>query len=472
MLNILIGMVRVKFAAILIGPAGVGLLGIYNQIIALIATATGMGIGNSGVRQVAEAVGSNDDERIARTVITLRRTAWLTGALGMLVMIILCVPISRVTFGTSNYAISVALLGVTLLFSAITTGQACLLRGARRIADIARITVISAFGGTLISVPCFYLWGIRGIVISQILSSIAVLATSWWYARRFQTVPLMVSWPESRIEARSLLSLGISFMGAALATSATAYAIQALLVRHFSLADAGIYQAAYNLSGVLVGFVLGAMGADYYPRLTAIAGDHSGVHRMVNEQSQVSVLLALPALAAMMVFAPLIIQFFYSASFAAAVPLLRWCILGILGRVFSWPIGFVMLAQGKGTIYFATEAFACGLHLAAVALFTRIWGLDGAGIAFMALYIFYTGLMLIVMRRLVGETWTRQTLKLILISTTIMLLLIINCRLNSNLIGAWSINICILSMVAYYCLNQLLSKSQLGLHELFARLRG
>ena len=46
-----------------------------------------------------------------------------------------------------------------------------------------------------------------------------------------------------------LLTLGFSFMGAALVGSATAYAIQTLLIRRFSLADAGIYQAAYDLSG-------------------------------------------------------------------------------------------------------------------------------------------------------------------------------------------------------------------------------
>ena len=143
------------------------------------------------------------------------------------------------------------------------------------------------------------------------------------------------------------------------------------------------------------------MGADYYPRLTAVASDNASVYRMVNEQSQIAILLALPGLAAMMVFAPLIINIFYAASFATAVPVLRWCTLGILGRVFSWPLGFVVLAQGKGNLFFITEAFSCGLQLAGVFLFTRKYGLDGAGIAFFVLYVFYTCLMLFVMQMLV-----------------------------------------------------------------------
>lgn len=466
-INILIGMVRTKFVAILLGPSGVGLIGTYGHITTLVSTVTGLGIGSSGVRQVAEAVGTNDEERIARTVITLRRTVWLTGSLGMLVMITLCVPISRVTFASSDYALPIALLGVTLLLTSITTGQACILRGTRRIADIARITVVGAFCSTLISIPCYYIWGVRGIVASLILSAKATLVTSWLYARRVPITPIVMSWRESRQEARTLLTLGISFMGAALVSNATAYAIQTLLIRQFSLADAGIYQAAYSLSGVLVGFVLGAMGADYYPRLTAVASDKTMVCRMVNEQSQIAILLSLPGLAAMMIFAPLIIKVFYAASFSTAVPILRWCILGILGRVFSWPLGFVVLAQGKGKLFFFTEAFACGLQFVAVLFFTRMYGLDGAGIAFFILYVFHTGLMLFVMRMLVGATWTRYSLDMTLIASTVMFMLMLNCTFNSTPVIAWPINMSILATVTLLCLRQLSKKSGIGLQELF-----
>jgi PST family polysaccharide transporter len=241
------------------------------------------------------------------------------------------------------------------------------------------------------------------------------------------------------------------------------------MLRQFNLADVGIYQAAFNLSGILVGFVLGAMAADYYPRLTAAANDNASVHRMVNEQSQISILLSLPGLAAMMIFAPLTIKLFYTATFASAVPILRWCILGILGRVFSWPVSFVMLAKGKGKVFFITEVFACGLHLAGVFFFTQIWGLDGAGIAFMVLYVVYTCLMLFVMRRLVGATWDRRTLKLTLVAAIIMVLLMSNCTLNDNLIVAWAVNATVLGCVTWFCLKQISLQSNINLHLLFKK---
>ena len=42
-INILIGMVRVKFVAVLIGPLGVGLAGTYQALIGFIGTFAGLG---------------------------------------------------------------------------------------------------------------------------------------------------------------------------------------------------------------------------------------------------------------------------------------------------------------------------------------------------------------------------------------------------------------------------------------------
>jgi PST family polysaccharide transporter len=458
-LNILISMVRTKFVAILLGPAGIGLLGMYGQIITLVGTATGMGIGSSGVRQVAEAFGTNDNDRIARTVIALRRTAWLTGGYGLIIMVFLSGPISWVTFGTNDHALPIAFLGVSLLLASISAGQACVLRGTRRIADIAIITVLGALCSALISIPCFYVWGLKGIAPSLVLSAVAALITSWWYARRVPIKPLVMSWGESRNEARTLLTLGFSFMGAGLVSSASTYLIQRLLIRQFGVEEFGIYQAALALSGVLVAFVLNAMGADYYPRLTEAAGDNASVHRMVNEQSQIAILLALPGLAAMMIFSPLIIEFFYSPSFVAAVPILRWCILGVLGRVFSWPLGFVILAQGKGKLFLVTESLSYGLHLAAVYFFIRLWGINGAGIAFFTLYVFSTFLMLFVIRRLIGATWNWPTVKLVLFAAVVMALLMLNCSFNLQPYSLWGLNLVAEVSVTAVCFKLLAKRS-------------
>jgi len=69
--TVALGVVRTKAMAVLLGPAGVGLFGLYGSIADVTQNVAGMGVNGSGVRQIAAAVGSGDTDRIARTVAEL-----------------------------------------------------------------------------------------------------------------------------------------------------------------------------------------------------------------------------------------------------------------------------------------------------------------------------------------------------------------------------------------------------------------
>jgi PST family polysaccharide transporter len=170
-INLLLGMVRVKFAAVLIGPVGVGLLGNYMAIQGLVGTVAGLGIQSSGVRDVAAAVGQDDPQAMGRTIITLRRVCWLTGLLGALAMMALAAPLSRWTFGSDEHVLAIALLGVIILFGNVSGGQMALIQGLRRIGDLARLQVIGAAAGTVISIGCYFWLGLRGIVPALLLGA-------------------------------------------------------------------------------------------------------------------------------------------------------------------------------------------------------------------------------------------------------------------------------------------------------------
>ena len=128
-LNYLVGMVRVKIIAVLLGPAGVGLIGLYSSALGLVGTVTGLGIASSGVREVALAHGQDDPQAVARTVTVLRRACWATGLLGWALSAAAAVPLSRWAFGDTAHAAAIAVLGVTLLLGAISGGQTALLQG-------------------------------------------------------------------------------------------------------------------------------------------------------------------------------------------------------------------------------------------------------------------------------------------------------------------------------------------------------
>ena len=113
-----------------------------------------------------------------------------------------------------------------------------------------------------------------------------------------------------------------------------------------------------------------------------------------------------------LVFAPLVIQIFYSARFGPAVEVLRWFCLGMMLRVATWPMGFIVLAKGARNIFFWAEVGINALHVALAFIFIRMFGLRGAGIAFFALYATYWIPIYIISRDLTGFRWSSSNRRL------------------------------------------------------------
>lgn len=406
MLNMGIGMVRTKVMAVILGPAGVGLMGLYGSVIDVALSIAGMGVNTSGVRQIAEASGSGNPEKAARTAIVLRRTSLFLGILGAVFLAATSRQVSALTFGTERNTAAVALLSLAVFFRIVSEGQGALIQGMRRIADLAQMSVWATVLGTVLSIPLVYFFREDGIVPALMAGAAAGLLVSWWYRRRVKIPYFPINLSQVWREQSALLKLGFAFMASALMMSGAAYAIKIMVSRQIGFEAAGLYQSAWNLGGIYIGFILQAMGADFYPRLVAVVKDNNECNRTVNEQAQVSLLLAGPGVVATLTFAPLVIALFYTPKFHPAVELLRWLCLGMALRVISWPMAFIMLAKGAQNVFFWSELAWTSVYLGCAWVCVRFFGLNGTGIAFFLSYIFHCVMVYVIVRRLSDFRWS------------------------------------------------------------------
>jgi antigen flippase len=409
--NLAIGIVRTKAMAVWLGPAGFGLMGLYSSIADLAQSIAGMGINASGVRQIAEAVGTDDAQRIARAAVVLRRTAILLGMLGAIFLIAFSRRISTLTFGSDQHAIAVRLLSAAVFFSCLSGGQAALIQGMRRISDLVKMGILGAAGGTVVSVPIVYFFREDGIVPSLICGAAISLIASRWYSQKIKIRPPSMSLAEVGHEAAALLKFGFAFMASGLMMTGASYAIRVFVLRKAGFDAAGLYQSAWTLGGMYVGVILGAMGTDFYPRLTAAAKDNSTCNRLVNEQTKVSILLAGPGVIASVTLAPLVITLFYSSKFQQAVEVLRWLCLGMALRVISWPMGFIIIAKGAQNLFFWSELAWTVVYVALAWVCVTAFALNGAGIAFFSSYIFHVVMIYLIVRQLSGFRWSDTNIK-------------------------------------------------------------
>ena len=455
LIKMLIGIVQTKFVAVLIGPSGIGLIAAYQSVIQLGSQLSGLGINQSGVRDVAAAAGSNDQNSIARTIFILRRMCWLTGLGGALGLAALAFPISLLTFGSSAHAIPLAVLSAIILVTAIAQGQMAIIQGLRRIGNLVRIQIVGSLAGACVSIGLYAYFGMAGIVPALLSIAIFNLVVAWWFSRKVIPANVKMPWRETFAGAKSLFGLGSAFMIGGLATTVATYAARTLILRNIGIDGVGMYQAAFAISGYVLNFVLGAMGTDFYPRLAGVADNNQEMNRLVNEQTEIGLLLATPALIATLGLAPLAIKLLYSADFTPAVELLRWFAMGCFLRVISWPMGFIQLAKGEKYWFMFSQIAFNALHIFLIIGGMHFWGLRGAAMAFCAMYIFHVIGIRLIAQHLTQFSWNHKTKRLIFYQI-VAILIAFGVSLLLSGICSMVVGGILFLMIGVYCFQQLL----------------
>jgi PST family polysaccharide transporter len=385
----------------------------YSAIVDLAATVAGLGVGNSGVRQIAEASGQGDAAKIAATVRAIRRLTITLGVAGGIVLAALALSASKLTFGTDLHATAIAILGAAVFLRCAGAGEAALLQGLRRIPELAWTSVVGAAVATLGTIGLVWWGGEAGIAAAIVLSAGAGLAATAWFSARVPLTAIGTSPGETRLLYHGLLALGAVFMVGALGQHAGAYIVRTAIFRTLGADAAGLYHAAWTIGSLYIGMVVGAMGADFYPRLVAAYSNPKRCTDVVNEQVRASLLLAGPGVLVTLTFSSVALTVLYSPEFSAASETLRWICGGMALRIVTWPLGFIVVASGRKLTLLWIELAWTAFYISCSLVLTRSFGLAGAGLGFALSYLLHFALVFPIARMLTGFAWDRENRRLI-----------------------------------------------------------
>lgn len=407
--NILVGLLRTKVVAVVLGPAGLGLIGLLQNLMGTATVLSSLGFGSAGTRQIAEAAGAGD----ARAVATARRALfWGTlglAASGAIAVWLLRRVLAEKILDDAGLAAAVGWLAIGVALSVASGSQGALLKGLRCIGDLVRISILAALLSTALGIGALWQWGEQGVLAFVLSAPLANFLLGHWFVSRLPKTPAPRVPLSGLVEQwKTLARLGTAFMVASLVVAIGHLAVRAIVQRDLDAEALGQFQAAWMISMTYIGFVLNAMSTDYYPRLTATIGDHATANRMVNEQTEVAMLLAGPVLLAMLGLAPWIVELLYSREFADAVDVLRWQVLGDILKVASWPLGFIILAAGDGRTFMGSEALATVAFVGLTWIGLPMMGVEATGVAFLGMYLLYLPLVYWLARRRTKFSWQRR----------------------------------------------------------------
>ena len=253
-----LGIIRNKLVAVLIGPAGVGIISLFNSAITLLTNTSNMGLGVSGVRNVSEAYEANDGQRLESAVATLRFWAFFAGFLGMSLCLALSVWLSQITFSDSVHTVDFMLLSPIVALSCITVGETAILKGARRLRSLAQLTIAGLGLTILITIPLYYIYREAAIVPSLIVAALVQMCVT--VVCSFRAFPLQLSWNRQHVRSGSvMIKLGLAFTLAGILGNGADLFIRSFLNNTASIETVGLYNAGYMLSVVYASTLFSAL---------------------------------------------------------------------------------------------------------------------------------------------------------------------------------------------------------------------
>lgn len=467
-IQIFLNLLRGKVIALLLGPSGVGLNSLFMSPITMISNITSLGVNFSAVRDIAKANESGNINKLSIIIKIFKRWILATALIGLLSVVVFSKSLSSYTFKNTDYTISFILLSFVVFFGALTAGNASILQGTRNLKSYAKHSLAGSFAALVVSAPLYYYYGLSAIVPALIISAIITFIYSVYYVSKISTVETNVSFNETYKGGKEMLKLGLTMMLATSIGSAVHYFINTFISSYGSIADLGLYQAGMNITSQSVGLVFSAMAIDYYPRLAAISEDNTKIRKMANQQGEITMLIAAPVLASVIIFSPLVINILLSSDFLVIIDFIKVLSLGMIFKAASYSIGAISFAKGDKKVFFFLE----GIYMnASILLFSiigyKINGLMGLAVGYMLMHVIYFGIINVVTYFKYNFYISKDLVKILVIS----ILLVISMFFASILILGvlkYIVSLSILLILfyySYYNLNKLI-----GIKEMVSKI--
>ena len=379
-LNVLVGLVRNKFVALLLGPDGMGLVSLFNTTVQLISQATHLGISVSAVRNISEYYDAGDTEKVAHCVKVVRGWCLLTALLGMLVCVVAGPFLSNTTFSWGDHTLHFVLLAPAVGMIAITGGETAILKGQRKLGALALVQIVAALASLVIAIPIYYFFWQAGIVPVIVLMAFVTMCATLRFSLRI--FPLQIRGARGILgEGMGMIRLGVAFTLAGIVGSGAEMFIRSFLNVAGSLDAVGLYNAGYMITITYAGLVFAAMESDYFPRLSAVNQDVEATNLIVNKQTEVSVLTIAPLLTSLIIFLPVLIPLLLSSQFLPIVAMTQVAALAMFFKAMTLPVAYITLARGLSVTYFVLESVYYVALVALIMVGYRHWGIWGTGLA-------------------------------------------------------------------------------------------
>lgn len=432
-ISTLLGLVRSKLSAQLLGAAGMGIIANFNRTIQLFSDSTNLALSFSAVRTLSVAYENSDIDTLKDSLRVVRSIAFYTGILGAFLLLVLSPLVSIMMFKTVEYyALHFAMLSPVVFFMALSGGEIAILRATRHYTQVALYSLIGAVVSLALSAPFYYFMGIDGIFPTIFLIALTQLLVLFRFSLPsygYRILPFSFSLLKKGYD---IVRLGAGYMYASIVTAASIWLVCNFLTSIGSEAVTGMFSVGFMFITTLPAVLFSALDSQYYPRLSSVMSDVGVRNSIVNEQVEVQLLVQAPAIIAFVVVLPILIPLLSTVEFMPVVAMTQFAMLGMLVRAMTYPISFLPLSKGDSLVFVIQESLYNLSFVVAIVLGYLQLGVSGIGCAISVVHIIDFIVVYSIARRRYSYSLSASAMRYFILQFPLLLLTIISCRCMGN----------------------------------------
>jgi enterobacterial common antigen flippase len=388
LLTVVVGILGSKVFASLLGATGVGLVSLLSTALLMLSTAFGLGLSSSGVKIISGAR-ENQPEKLSENRQVLIEGSRVLGLIAAIFVLVLHEWLANIMNFRHADRLLVWWLAPAVFASIAGGGEIALLNGFERLSAMARSTALGATVGGLISIAAVYFLKRDGLGIALCISPILTWLFAMLETRQIPFKAQKLDLAEFRLIFSPMLRLGAAIAAAWVLNTVSQFFVRYWLERNLNLEAAGLFQAAWNVSSTYLSVILGALSAEFFPRISGFSHDKNALSHSLNQQIWLVSLLALPVILVMIVLAPYLIALLYTKEFMPSVSVLRWQLVGDVLKIPGWVFGIALMARASRRRYFLAEVSWNLVYVVFMVLLCARLGLAASGIPYLLGYVVY-----------------------------------------------------------------------------------
>lgn len=393
LLTLGLAVVATKIFAVVLGPAGIGLVSLVRQ---LYQSTLMLGALN-GQTALAQGIASREGSARAEYLSTVFWILLCVGGTAALAFALFPAQISLFVMGRRDQSTVqlIRWMSPAVLMGVSSTYLVGILNGYRLIGRIALIQVAGAAIAAASAYPVAVLLRAGHTLALALQIALPVLATSalgLGFVMRGSGTPQPVRRAAVRFDggaAKGFLHLAAAMLLSGFLATSIPLAVRAIAVRRFGLPGVGFLDVAWNISMNYVLLALASFSTYYIPSLSRLK-DPRDRQELIHQVLRLSMVIMVPLVVATTVLKPAVVHILYTPAFLPALEIMRWMLIGDYFKATSWVFSFTMIAYADVKTVVWTEVVWGGLSLGGAALaMVHLHSLQAVGANFMVVYATY-----------------------------------------------------------------------------------